>query len=194
MKKRLKLTIALLLFFATPLFADPNEATSIFKKQHEVLNDGMQYLTYSADIDDGRVVFIINEDDKPDSYQKQAVARYIVDKNVYRLLAINYCVDESDLCGDINLLLQPLEKVADILYSGDPQEALLWRITFVKNDNLVSTEQLVPIPTLGDLKDFVGVYSEADDEDGGAVVDENGNATIYKAHFLDWSYGPKVNP
>lgn len=191
----MKLTIALLLFFATPLFADPNEETSIFKKQHEVLNDGIQYLTYSADIDDGRVVFIINDYDNPDNYQKQAVARYIVGKKVYRLLSIDYCVAETDLCGDINLLFQPLEKVADILYDSDANGIYVWRITFVKNDNLVSTERLVPIPTLGDLKDFVGVYSEADEEDDGAAeLDENSNATKYKAHFLDWSYGPKVNP
>ncbi|OCG21544.1 hypothetical protein A9G22_09490 [Gilliamella sp. App2-1] len=159
------------------------------KKQHEVLNDGIEYLTYSADIDEGRFVVIIDEYKET----KQAVTRYIVGKKVYRLLSVNYCVAETDLCGDITTLLKPLEVLADDLYGSEAAKDLVWRITYVKNDDIVSTDQLVPIPELGDLKDFVGVYSD-DEDDMDASYDENSHIEQYIPHMLGWSYGPKVNP
>ncbi|NUF27524.1 hypothetical protein [Gilliamella sp. ESL0254] len=190
MNNLLKLVTALSLLFTATTFAAPNiEETPIFKKQHEVLNDGIEYLTYSADIDDGRFVIIIDEYKET----KQAVTRYIVGKKVYRLLSVNYCVAETDLCGDITTLLKPLEVLADDLYGSEAAKDLVWRITYVKNDDIVSTDQLVPIPELGDLKDFVGVYSD-DEDDMDAPYDENSHVEQYIPHMLGWNYGPKVNP
>ncbi|OCG33854.1 hypothetical protein [Gilliamella sp. Gris1-4] len=192
MNNLLKLVTAVSLFFTATTFAAPNtEEVSIFKKQHEVLNDGIEYLTYSADIDDGRFVIIIDENKEA----KQAVTRYIVGKKVYRLLAVNYCVAETDLCGDITTFLKPLEVLADNLYGAEAAKELVWRITYVKNDEIVSTDRLVPIPELGDLKDFVGVYSDYEDENDMSVsYDENSNTEQYMPHMLGWGYGPKVNP
>ena len=105
MKELLKQITILSLLFAAPLFATPNtENISIFKKQKEVLNDGIEYLTYSADIDDGRFVFIINNYSDKNDYSREAVARYIIGNNIYRVVSVEFCVDESDLCGVIYIV------------------------------------------------------------------------------------------
>ncbi len=195
MKELLKQITILSLLFAAPLFATPNtENISIFKKQKEVLNDGIEYLTYSADIDDGRFVFIINNYSDKNDYSRQAVARYIIGNNIYRVVSVEFCVDESDLCGELFTLLTTVEKFADTFYRGEEPTDYIWKITYVKNDKLVTIEEFATIPKVGDLNDFVGKIPSDEEEDMDSSIKYNEQDINYKPYILDWSYGPKVKP
>ncbi|MBI0156179.1 hypothetical protein [Gilliamella sp. M0364] len=197
MKELLKQITLLSLLFAAPLFANPTtENISIFKKQKEVLNDGIEYLTYSADIDDGRFVFIVNNYSDKNDYSREAVARYIVGNNIYRVVLVEFCVDETDLCGELPTLLTPVEKFADTFYHGEDPTNYIWKITYVKNDKLVTIEEFATIPKVGDLNDFVGkIPSEEDEEEGmDSSIKYNEQDINYKPYILDWGYGPKVKP
>ncbi|WP_217332921.1 hypothetical protein, partial [Gilliamella apis] len=197
MKELLKKITILSLLFAAPLFANPTtENISIFKKQKEVLNDGIEYLTYSADIDDGRFVFIVNNYSNKNDYSREAVARYIVGNNIYRVVLVEFCVDETDLCGELPTLLTPVEKFADTFYHGEDPTNYIWKITYVKNDKLVTIEEFATIPKVGDLNDFVGkIPSEEDEEEGmDSSIKYNEQDINYKPYILDWGYGPKVKP
>lgn len=197
MKELLKKITILSLLFAAPLFANPTtENISIFKKQKEVLNDGIEYLTYSADIDDGRFVFIVNNYSDKNDYSREAVARYIVGNNIYRVVLVEFCVDETDLCGELPTLLTPVEKFADTFYRSEDPTDYIWKITYVKNDKLVTIEEFATIPKVGDLNDFVGkIPSEEDEEEGmDSSIKYNEQDINYKPYILDWGYGPKVKP
>ena len=195
MKELLKQITILSLLFAAPLFATPNtENISIFKKQKEVLNDGIEYLTYSADIDDGRFVFIVNNYSDKNDYSREAVARYIVGNNIYRVVLVEFCVAETDLCGELPTLLTPVEKFADTFYRSEDLTDYIWKITYVKNDKLVTIEEFATIPKVGDLNDFVGKIPSDEEEDMDSFIKYNEQDINYKPYILDWSYGPKVKP